>query len=71
MDCDYYEPVYKDIIYKQTDPHGDVIETRSPALYAEFCRARMDYIIKGRDCEDCTVCRSSKVSAPYELPLAG
>ena len=70
MDCENYEPIYREFIYRQLGSHGDKIETTSPVLYAEFCNARKDYINKSIDCEECTISSKSKISAPYELPMA-
>ena len=70
MHCINYIPIYKDTLYEQTDPHGDIIETSVPTFYAEFCWLRKDYINKNRDCEDCTVRLKIKEPSPYELPIA-
>ena len=70
MNCRNYQPIYKDIVYRQTDRHGDVFETRSPTLYAEFCSAKMDYIIKSRDCTKCIVCNAVKIPVVSSLPIA-
>lgn len=68
--CGHYKPIYRERVIDYEDRHGNPCEYREEVLFAEFCTAKEDFIIRELECKRCKN-EASPMEKTEELPLAG